>query len=499
MKKMIALIGFIGWWGLVAGQGLLTLDDCRRQAMEHNKDIQVAQLSLEAAHQYKNAAFMQFFPTISAVGSYAWNEKNISLLAEDALLPVGSKMSDGSFGFTPSQISNSWTMIGGQPVPLDASGQPFDPAADPDKIQWKEYAYLPKEAMEFDTRNIFAGGISLVQPVYMGGKIRELYRMSKYAEQIAMAKQDGKTAEIMVEVDEAYWRVVSLQNKVQLAKKYRDLIVQMDTNMSALLAEGQATASESLKVKVKLNEAEMSLVKAENGLSLSRRALNQLCGRPLDDKTPLAGLDEKGPEAEIMMGTVQEAIANRPEIKTLEQLENIACSNKRLAVSRFLPNIGITGNYLLSNPNMYNGYSKEFSGMFNVGVVATIPICHFGDRIYTLNAAKAEQKIAALKLEDAREKIELQFNQSAYRINESVKKQLATQRNVEMAEENLRMATEGFDAGIVTSTDMMAAQTAWLTAHSENIDAIIDVKLSRLYLQKTMGTLASPVPANPGK
>ena len=64
-----------------------------------------------------------------------------------------------------------------------------------------------------------------------------------------------------------------------------------------------------------------------------------------------------------------------------------------------------------------------------------------------------------------------------------------TQHNIDQAVENLRYATEGFEAGVITSTDLLAAQTAWLSAKSENIDAIIDVKLCNLYLEKSQGIL----------
>ena len=137
-------------------------------------------------------------PNFGITGTYTWNEKNLSLLSEDALLPVGVKNSDGSFGtgitatsvptpnadgtfsFNGSSISNKFTLVNGSPVPLDASGTPFDPAKNPEKLIWKNYAILPKEAMEFDIQNVFTATIGFTQPIYMGGKIRELYKIAKY-------------------------------------------------------------------------------------------------------------------------------------------------------------------------------------------------------------------------------------------------------------------------------------------------------------------------------
>ncbi|MEN6618747.1 MAG: TolC family protein [Rikenellaceae bacterium] len=492
MKNKILVLLILSVSLTLNAQKKLQLEDCRQMALTHNKSLEIEQETVRAANQLKQAAFTQFLPNISAVGSYTWNEKSISLLSEDALLPVGTKMSDGSFGFTADQVSNQWTVVNESPVPLDANGAPFNPKTNPEKILWKNYALLPKEAMEFDIHNVFVGGINFVQPIFMGGKIAEMYKISKYNEQLAKAKMDDKTSEILVEVDEAYWRVVSLENKVALATQYRGLIQKLDSNMTAMVDEGVATKADALKIKVKLNEAETSLFKAENGLDLSRMALNQICGIPLDDRTELADQELNSEPEMTKLIPVEEALTLRPEIKELTQAENIAKSSEKITLSRFLPNIVLTGNYLVSNPNSYNGYENKFGGMFSFGVVAQVPITHFGERIHTLNAAKSAQKIANLKLEEAKEKMELQINQNTHRVAESYKKQISANRNIEQAEENMYYATEGFKSGVITSSDLLAAQTAWLSAKSEYIDATIDVKLCNLYLQKALGTLVEP-------
>ncbi len=486
-KKVFVLLTIVSVVQLHA-QKVLKLEDCRQKALEHNKTLQMSKESVNAARELKKAAFTQFLPNFSANATYAWNEKNLSLLAEDAMLPVGTKMADGSFGFTADQISNKWTLVNGQPVPLDANNTPFNPKTNPEKIQWKGYALLPKEAMEFDIHNVFAGTIGFVQPVFMGGKILELYRVAKYGENLAAAQHENKTTELLLEVDEAYWRVVSLENKVKLAREYRNLIAKLDSNVRIMIEEGVATKAEALKVRVKLNEAEMTVTKAEDGLNLSKMALNQLCGFPLDEQYALSDATLNS-EENIKLIPVDEAISNRPEVKALTQMENIAKSNERIMLSRFMPNIGLTGNYIVSNPNVYNGYKNEFGGMFNVGIVVNVPLFHFGDKFHTLNAAKSQRKIAAMQLDEVKEKMQLQIKQNSYKVAESMKKKSATEKNIEQAEENLRYATEGFEAGVITSTDLLGAQTAWLSAKSENIDACIDLKLCNLYLSKSLGTL----------
>jgi outer membrane protein TolC len=109
--------------------------------------------------------------------------------------------------------------------------------------------------------------------------------------------------------------------------------------------------------------------------------------------------------------------------------------------------------------------------------------------MYKVRASKGTTAIVNLELADAREKIELQVNQTAFKVEEANKKLAMAQSNIQRADENLRMANLGFREGVITPTTVMEAQTAWLQAQSQKIDAEIDVKMSQVDLQKALGTL----------
>ena len=81
------------------------------------------------------------------------------------------------------------------------------------------------------------------------------------------------------------------------------------------------------------------------------------------------------------------------------------------------------------------------------------------------------------------------MNQNTFRVNEANKKLVMAQTNIARADENLRTANLGFKEGVITPTTVMEAQTAWLQAQSQKIDAEIDVKLSQVDLQKSLGVL----------
>jgi Outer membrane protein len=258
-----------------------------------------------------------------------------------------------------------------------------------------------------------------------------------------------------------------------------------------MIDEGVATRSEGLSVSVKVNEAEMAVMKVNDGLVLSRMLLCELCGLPVNEDITLA--DEHVEEIAVVTLTpqleVEKAVAFRPELKMLQNTIDLSKQATNVLKAGNLPQVALTGGYLISNPSLYNGFEKKFRGIWNVGVMVRVPIWNWGDVMYKVRASKGATSIASLELEEAREMIELQVNQNTFRVDEANKKLTMANANIARAEENLRTATLGFKEGVITPTTVMEAQTAWLQAQSQKIDAEIDVKLSQIDLQKSLGTL----------
>ncbi|MGP1515079.1 MAG: TolC family protein [Bacteroidales bacterium] len=488
-KQIVVILAFSLVFCLfndVRSQGL-TLDSCRHMALRHNKGAEISQESLLAAQEIRKAAFTQFLPSFNASGSYLYNSKNISILGEDKVLPVGSLTSDGKFTYTMDDIVT--IPYGTGKVPINSQGQP---TKNPKEFIPKHVAYLPKDQLSFDMQNIFVAGIGFTQPIFMGGKILALYKLSKATENIALLSANNKDIGIMIEVDEAYWRVVSLQKKVELAKEYNELLKTTYANVRSMFDEGIATNNDLLKVQVKLNESEMALTKAENGLSLSKMLLNQICGMTsdmdyvLDDSIYISNSDI------VKIIDIKQEISSRIEVMILEQTVNIAKTQVDIARSRFMPSMVANGSYVLSNPNMFNGFDKSFNGMFTVGIGITMPIFHFGDRIHTLKAAKHQLRVAELTRDETMEKLELQANMKQNSRNEAVKQSIMATNNMLHAEENLRTAQLGFEEGVISTSDLMQAQTAWVSAKSEVIDAKINMMLTDLYLNQSLGKVKIP-------
>lgn len=491
MKKVFCII-YLALITLPAGaQRVLSLDSCRALAIANNKDLLISQEKIRAAHYQKKAAFTNFLPQISATGGYMRNQKELSLLSDTqkgALTSVGTQVSgvmqsgiQGLLTQHPELTQNPQFMallqaLGSTDIatPLNSIGSAI------------------VDAFRTDTRNMYAGALTLTQPLYMGGKIRAYNKITRYAEELAQQQHNSGVQDVILSTDQAYWQVVSLANKKKLAESYLQLLQKLDGDMEKMISEGVATKADGLSVKVKVNEAEMTMTKVDDGLSLARMLLCQLCGLDLSSPITLADEQEENlPLSSIAANGIdlEQVYSLRPEVRSLELAAEIYKQKVNVERSAYMPSIALMGNYIATNPSVFNSFEKKFKGMWNVGVVVSMPIWHWGEGIYKVKAAKAEARIARYQLEEAKEKIELQVSQSAFKVREATKKLAMAEKNLEKANENLRYANLGFEEGVIPASNVLEAHTAWLSAQSEKIDAQIDVKLTEIYLKKATGVL----------
>lgn len=486
MKRFLSLILLAGITINGFSQRILSLDSCRNLAIQNNKELRIAQEKINAAHYNKKAAFTNYLPKFDIMATYMRTQKEISLLSDE------QKNSISNIGTaTGAQLQQQFQQIAASNPMLAALLEPLQGMIPGLTAGLNGAGQGLVDAFRTDTRNMFAGAATLTQPLFMGGKIIAYNKITKYAEQLAQMQHATGMEDLILNTDKAYWQVVSLVNKKKLAESYLELLETLDSDIDKMIAEGVATKADGLSVKVKRNEAEVTLMKVENGLSLSKMVLCQICGLPLDTEISLA--DENMENLTLpdlyTESNVNTALANRHELKSLELASQIYRQKVNVVRSEFLPSLALTANYAVTNPSLVNGFENKFRGFWAAGVMLKIPVFHWGEGIYKVRAAKAEANIARYQLEDVKEKVELQVTQSSYKVNEATKQLHMAEQNMDKAEENLRFATLGFKEGVIPTSNVLEAQTAWLSAQSGKIDAQIDMKMSELYLLKSMGTL----------
>ena len=475
MKKKVLMLGLLSL-ALIdahAAGNSWSLDSLRARAVSNNKSLLMAGQKKVAASYTRKSAATNYLPKVSATGAYMYTSRELSLLSDEQKHTL-SNIGTGLSAMVPNLAPMSST--------INSVGQGV------------------VDALHTDTRNAGIVAVTLTQPIYMGGKIRAYNKITQYAEEAAGTLYDKELQDIIVDVDEAYWNLVALYSKKKLAEGYKALVDKLEGDVEKLVKEGMATKADLLSVKVKVNEAGVTLIQVNNGIELSRMNLCRICGLDMNEPVEVEdAIDEKNQNANIMGqvdmfssksdNLVQQAESNRKELQALGLQNRIYDEKIKLARAEYLPKVALMGGYLASNPSVFNSFERKMKGMWNVGITLNVPILTWGDRSYKVKSAKAEALMHRYETEEVKEKIELQVNQCRQKLQESMERYQTTLRSVDEAEENLRYANLGMKVGVITLSNVMEAQTAWLKAKSEWVNAQVDVRLANLYLRKAVGSI----------
>ena len=484
-RTFVILLALTAGLTLMAQQRL-TLAQCRYLATQSNPTLKAAQERIDAAEALERMAFCQFLPKVDANGTYIWNQKSPALLSGQQAYDVNhigttvendiaSSLSDllANIGIHDPQLAQRIVdNLGGLRLEenLNNMGQQVT------------------DALDIDLRHIIAASVTVSQPLYLGGRLSALHRSAQYSYDMQQALGDRVYDGLLIAVDAAYWQYISVLHKQQLAHQYQSLLHQLTNDVQAMVEADVATQADVTKVRVKLNEARMNATKADCGLELARLALCQICGLNPDSNYIFAEDSTLVNYLPVDSINIDHICDRRSDYRILRDAQGLATQGVRLARAGLLPNVALTGSYLVSNPNILNGFQKDFGGMFTAGIVVNIPLAHPGD-IYALRAAKHKQTETALQLEESRDLILLEVNKLNHQLKVANLKLVQSRSDLENAEENLRLADESFDAGVINPTDLMAAQTAWMKAKSEVLDTEIEIRLDHLYLMQALGEL----------
>jgi len=467
-----------------------SLQQCRDMALTNGIASQAQEETRLAAKFNRQAALAAMFPRVTANGSYMWNNANVHLLSNSTAFSFGTATVnvDGTSSFDWSQES-AFAKIetAAQGTVFEESVKNLEKQAGQKIADAYQVLY---DKLSPDMTHIVVAQVGVTQPIWVGGRLIQGYKIAKASENIASIEADAKHDETIYAVDEAYWRVVSVSKKKALAEQYYKLLCQLEQDVKAALDEGLVTQADLLNVTTKRGEAEVKKLQAENGLTLSNMALAQICGLPLSTSFVL---DESGlAETSLPIDSVntEVAVSGRSEIQLLEQAEKIAKANAQLMAAGLQPNVVASAGYVYTNPNVENGFSSEWNGhgFFTAGVVVNVPIVH-ADDILRYKAAKHAANAVALKTEETRELLTLQTTQANQKLMEAQQKIALARLTQNNAAEVLRMAQESFAAGLITSSELMQAQTLWLSAATDLVDAEVEAKTTETKLRKYLGQL----------
>ena len=409
----------------------LTIDEARSQALAHNKDIAKAEAQRTMADYERKAAKSYFFPRID--------------LSAGGILSTA----DGDLSFMGVQI-------------------------------------------DYNLHELFTAGLSLQQPLYMGGKITASYRMASLYNDMARQQQALTEQEVIVKTDEAFTNVVRAEEMVDVAKAYQTLLNELERQVDAAVRHGMSVRNDLLKVQVKANEAELSRTQADNAVTLARMSLCHILGLPLDSLLQVSHQIDI-PE---MMLTQGQAIYQRPEAILMDQQSQIADWQVKAQRSDYLPQLALMG-------SLNYTYGGELAGKrlidktgASVGLTLSMPLLTSGERTAKIRSAKAQRLLATIDEADVDEQLRLEFAQAANQLSEAQLEVDIAQRSLNQAEENMRLTRKQYDVGLETLSELLDAQALWQEQAANLVNARCQLFLANTQFLKAAGLLDTALPSS---
>ena len=447
---------------------VLTLAEARAKALEQNKEIKKANLTVEQTGYDVKTYKSNYFPRVSLVAIDAYSSSQGDFTIQGGNLPI-----------------YTWNPSTGQYVP---NVMPQEDGT----YKMTQYAMFPDKTIEYKIKNIFNAGIQLKQPLYMGGKITAAYNMAKLGHQMAKDNIRLTESEVLVRTDEAYSQAVRAKELAQVAQSYKALLTELQKNVESAVKHGMKTRNDQLKVQVKLNEAELSIQKAENAYRLARMNLSQIMGYDqLNYDYDVVSPDSLSIEPNTLVQDVLNApnINSRPEVTLLQSKTTLSSEQVKLAKSEFMPNLALLGGASYTNGIEVAGRKliDKISGY--VGVTLNIPILTFGERGSKIRSAKAKHQLAEMEEQDLHEKMQLELMQCQNNYNEAQTELRLCQHSLEQAKENMRLTRKQYDVGLEPLSELLDAQALWQSCSANLVEARCQLQLAETKLLKAAGQL----------
>lgn len=407
----------------------LSLDSCKALALENNKKLYEANLKYKAAEQVKKNAVTNYFPVVDAAGFAVKADRNLIDFESPAM---------------------NFPVYDGNPMSLLAPTQ---------------FTYVPgMEYRDFD--NLISGHVKAIQPLYMGGRIRNGNKLASLSKDVNEMGIELTKDDILTQTEFYYWNIVALKQKKQTLTSYESLLQNLLKDVNAAYEAGLVNKSDLLKVKIEINKIEANKLQLGNGIEMLKMTIAQHIGAEYTDSLEIASGSIEISNPQSLFLNPDDAISNRQEFKMLNKAVDAEVLQKRLALGENMPSlmVGMAGSYMRA----IETDSRRAYGFASL----SIPLSGWWGGAHKAKEHQVKVEIAKNNLQNSSELLKLQMEKSFKDLIESYEQIEVAESSKEQAEEHLKVVNDNYDAGIVGTTDLLEAQAI----HQEAQDALVDAK-----------------------
>ena len=361
-------------------------------------------------------------------------------------------------------------------------------------IQMKD---LDIVGMSLQTRGTYLAGINITLPLYAGGQLTAVNRLAKIGQTVSEEQQRKERMQVIADVDNAYYTLISVQSKVKMLEAYARQMQGLYDKVALSVKVELATENDLLRIATKQNEISYQLQKANNGELLCQLALANVIGTDFDMTViPTDTLMQAS-----LTDNLSEDFSTRPELILLQQQVKASEVQVKRARANYLPTVALVGTYthydnlkLKGSFRNLNGTPLTVSHTFSGGnpyalLSVQVPIFHWGAEVKKVKKAKLDLNDSQLQLEQNERGMRIQVRQAVQNITDGQRMVETATIGQQQADENLRVMREKFDNQLCSMTDLLDAQSQWQQARSNLIEAKTQLKIYETEYLRVTGRL----------
>lgn len=324
--------------------------------------------------------------------------------------------------------------------------------------------------------------LSLQQPIFTGFTLINNLKISNYQKSSAELLGQRTKETVRQQVTQTYWDLLSTRELVNVTQEAIRQLESHVTDLENLLQAGMVIENDLLRAKVALSNARLQDVKVRNGVRLANAALCNLLAA--DQNTVIIPTEEITVD-EVALPPLDTlfrmAKAQRPDYRALDYNVKVLGKVKAIKKAAYLPQVALVANYDWKRPN--REYEPDFYSTWNINLIATLDVFSWGQRHHEIQKVEAQKRQLTELQSQLADYINLEVRQAYLSVQEALQEVDIANLAVTQADENYRVTSANYQAGAMTNSDLLDAQTALTQAKIASIQAKANLKKAIVNLQ----------------
>lgn len=409
----------------------LTLDQALEMALENNTGFEIQRQEVRMA-KFRLRQNLGFLPKVNLSGTKNLDEK-LMVLEMPSMVPGGD----------PTEVTLDFTM---------------------------DYEFT----------------FQIVQPVFTGGKIWHAFRNARLDVQMSQEKVKAGRDELVVNVTKTFHNLLVLKELEKAHREARELAQRNLKNVTARNELGMVSRYDVLRAQLSLRTTEPDLLNVRKLIRLARENLRHAVGlEPGIEVRAVGELDIRRINVD-MARLVQAALENRSEIRQMELERRKAANLLKMAYAAYLPDLSIVAQYNYRS-NAFRFTEGNWNDYYSINLSISLPIFTGLKRSGQVGELRVLNKTLRLQAEELDEATRIHIQNLYLTLEQEYQNILSADKNVETAQEGVRIAELNYEEGMITILELNASYNSLTQAKVARLQAMYNYTIAATELEKVTG------------